>query len=343
MKRIQRNLFRHENGTYYIIRRVGAQQSKKSLGTKDKAVAKGLLRAQRNSGDLFKSPLNNGPQINRPDFLSAVEEHGQNTSFAREKTERNFLQRKRTLLSHCSTWENFQPVSVWKKYDALGFVSAQNQFRWYLRSFVSYCVERGWLSELYQADVGKIRLKRVPPRRVQIPEPEQVRELLLMVEAENRELGQFLRWIAYSGLRLTGAKEVQWEEINFTNSEYVREMKGGQTVVIPLLPEAQSLLLARFEKMGQPSRGPIFDLNDYDIRKLRRLLRNFASGLEVDLEYPHAFRHAFGSVALSSGLSPAEVALLLGHKDGGKLVLSTYGHVIPTQLKSKVSGQSVPL
>lgn len=223
MKRIQRNLYQHENGTYYSIHRVGARQIKKSLGTKDKAAAKSILRSQKSSDHVLPTSA-----VIRPDFLAAVEEHSQNTSFAREKTERNFLQRKRTLISYCSSWENFQPVSIWKKYDSLGYVSAQNQFRWYLRSFVSFCVDHAWLPEVFQADVAKIRLKRVPPRRVQIPEPDQVRDLLLMVEAENHELGQFLRWIAYSGLRLDGAKNVQWNEIDFTAGEYVREMKGGE-------------------------------------------------------------------------------------------------------------------
>ena len=44
---------------------------------------------------------------------------------------------------------------------------------------------------------------------------------------------------------------------------------------------------------------------------------------------PHDLRHHFASILLAAGESVPRVAELLGHADGGALVLSTYGHVIP--------------
>ncbi|MBA3353570.1 MAG: hypothetical protein H0U23_14330 [Blastocatellia bacterium] len=54
------------------------------------------------------------------------------------------------------------------------------------------------------------------------------------------------------------------------------------------------------------------------------------------MEHPHLLRHHFASVAFANGFSAGEVAQMLGHRDGGALALQVYGHVIPTQLKSKV-------
>jgi site-specific recombinase XerD len=281
----------------------------------------------------LEAPIGNS----RPDFLLAVEHYERNTAFGSRETAKNFARRKRTLLKYCGCWSDFQSVAIWKMYDECGYVSAPNQLHWFLRSFVEHCVNRGWLAESDWKEVSKIPRKVVPPRRVQIPASNEVRDLLLMCEAESFELGQFIRWLALSGLRLSGAAGIRWEEINFSAGEYRRKMKGGCEVVIPLLPDALSLLLNRWTSAGKPRAGLVFEMGDYRIKRVRRLLRKYAVGLGLGLTYPHALRHHFASVAFANGFSAGEVAQMLGHKDGGALALQVYGHVIPTQLKMKVA------
>jgi len=43
----------------------------------------------------------------------------------------------------------------------------------------------------------------------------------------------------------------------------------------------------------------------------------------------HDLRHHYASVLIAAGASVVEVAELLGHKDGGALVLKTYAHLFP--------------
>jgi integrase len=281
----------------------------------------------------LEAPIGNS----RPDFLRAVEHYERNTAFGSRETAKNFTRRKRTLLKYCGRWSDFQPVAIWKMYDECGYISAPNQLRWFLRSFVEYCVNRGWLTDSDWKAVCKIPRKVVPPRRVQIPSSTEVRDLLLMCEAESFELGQFIRWLALSGLRLSSAAGIQWQEINFSAGEYRRKMKGGCEVVIPLLPDALSLLVNRWTSAGKPRAGFVFEMGDYRIKRVRRLLRKYAVGLGIGLTYPHALRHHFASVAFANGFSAGEVAQMLGHKDGGALALQVYGHVIPSQLKAKVA------
>ena len=351
MKRISKNLYQHENGTFYTLHRVGSRQFKKSLGTKDKAEAKRLQRQQRlqavtgNGNGSF--PISDPTAIERPSFSKAVEVHEANTAFGSKSTARNLRLRKRTMLRFCSSWEEFQPVSIWKKFDAEGeakkkekgleggWVSAPNQLRWYLHSFSNFCLERGWV--LPNQVSGKIPSKIVPPRRVQIPTPKAVSDLLLMCEAEDAELGSFIRWLTNSGLRLSAAASIRWEDIDFAAGEYHRKMKGGKVVVIPLLPDALRLLRARWVSAGAPSSGLVFSLGDARIKRVRRILRKYAVGLGVNLEHPHLLRHHFASVAFKNGFSPGEVAAMLGHRDGGTLALQVYGHVIADHLKSKVA------
>lgn len=46
---------------------------------------------------------------------------------------------------------------------------------------------------------------------------------------------------------------------------------------------------------------------------------------------PHCIRHTFATVLLSEGVNPKLVATLLGHSPGsGDLIMSTYGHLLPS-------------
>jgi integrase len=351
MKRITKNLYRHENGTFYTLHRVGSRQFKKSLGTKDKALAMRLQRQALLNATVAATAADvaasDPTAVPRPSFLAAAEAHEANTAFGSKDTARNLRLRKRTMLRLCSSWDEFQPVAIWKKFDAEGeakkkekgleggWISAPNQLRWYLRSFSQFCLERGWV--LAAQVNGKIPSKIVPPRRIQIPPAKSVSELLLMCEADDFELGQFIRWLTNSGLRLSGAASIRWEDINFPAEEYRRKMKGGKVVVIPLLPDALSLLRSRWQATGRPNSGPVFSLGDARIKRVRRILRKYALGLGINLEHPHLLRHNFASVAFANGFSAGEVAQMLGHKDGGALALQVYGHVIPSQLKMKVA------
>jgi integrase len=46
-------------------------------------------------------------------------------------------------------------------------------------------------------------------------------------------------------------------------------------------------------------------------------------GRDLDL---HELRHACATLLLERGLAPADVAVRLGHTDGGRLVMTLYGH-----------------
>lgn len=419
MKAIERNLYQHENGTYYALWTVPKalqpglkgknSPKKKSLETKNLNKARSKLRKLLQPGQAINPPLPSVaslcvptatvpsmswlstsvlmPQVNmvysmatpsvlpvsvqtpatqmvaptvvptidssstlliehtpcqapaqaRPPFLEAVQNHQDNTAFGSDDTGRNFQLRQRTMLEYCKDWDDFQPVAIWKKFNALGHVSAPNQLRWYLRSFVEYCCTKEWLDKSYLKAVKSIPLKKVPPRRVKIPPIETTSELLAMCEAEHQECGAFLRFLAVTGQRKTAGNGLRWEEVDFDAKQFWRLVKGGETEYFPMLPEAIDLLKKRHENAGCPRSGLVWGFTDRKLKKATRILKKYAKGLELELDHFHALRHHFASVALDSGMSPADVAKLLGHKDGGVLVLKTYGHIIEKRMAEKVA------
>jgi integrase len=158
-----------------------------------------------------------------------------------------------------------------------------------------------------------------------------VGEFLAMVESEDEDGAAFLRFLGSCGLRLTGARLLNWQAIDFEMKTMTVMMKRKVEKVLPLTPEAYSVLLTH------KGRERPWEFDDAEISKLMKRMKRFAKGYDMDLRYFHAFRHYFASRCLLAGLTVQEVADLLGHSDNGQLVLKTYGHLCREHLKTAVA------
>jgi integrase/recombinase XerC len=152
-----------------------------------------------------------------------------------------------------------------------------------------------------------------------------------MVATEDADGAAFLRFLAATGLRRGGACGLTWRQIDFAAGTMEVRQKGGRFRVIPLSSEALEILRGR-QHLPRP-----WPLGIKELEVLERKMKPFAKGLELDLTTYHSFRHYFASRALMAGLTVQEVSDLLGHSDGGVLVLQTYGHICGARLKNAVA------
>lgn len=278
-------------------------------------------------------------------LAQAVEKHGTTLVLMSKGAEEMAARGKRVVLKYCMGWEDFSPVRIWNAYRKSGvdsprkkeFTSAANHLRWYLRSFVPWAVERGYLPAALEKELEKVRKVKVNPRRIVVPEPAAVDEFLRMIETEDKQGAAFLRFLATSGLRLSGAINLRWRDIDFVREEMMVLQKGGRYISTPMTPEAVAVLRSR-QGQPQPHAGPWACMGEAELAFLKRRMKNFGNGLGVDLTTFHAFRHYFASRCLLSGIGVKEVAALLAHQDGGALVLSTYGHLCASHLRDAVKG-----
>ena len=74
------------------------------------------------------------------------------------------------------------------------------------------------------------------------------------------------------------------------------------------------------------------------VNECRGTLQNAVRELQESEKLPknlhlhhHALRHCWASWAVQSGMDVMSIAYLLGHSDGGVLVLKTYAHLLPGQ------------
>jgi integrase len=233
-----------------------------------------------------------------------------------------------------------KPVAIWNKYRRKGLdgrgevTSAANHLRTFLRQFADWAVREGYLPERVKKEVDGIPLVKINSRRLTPPSGKVVDEYLKMIESEDHLGGQYLRFLATTGLRLSGGLRLSWDRIDLERKEIEAVMKGGRVETLPLTEEALEVLRER-KKQAPTDKCP-FPLSERKIRTLRTKMKKFAKGFGIDLNTIHMLRHYFSTKCLMSGFTVQEVGQLLGHADEGQLVLKTYGHVCDTRLRGLV-------
>lgn len=275
----------------------------------------------------------------KPSLTEALDAHDQQLLFDSGGTQNMIALGRKAILRFSKNWDDFSCIKIWKLYRENGLrkkprkvTAGTNHLLWYFRKFVPWAIEQGYLPASEEAALRKLKKTKVNPRRIRVAESEKLEELLQMVESEDSDGGAYLRFLACAGPRRGGAAGLDWSDIDFTLREATFRQRDGRTEVIPLSDEAIAVLESR------KGRKKPFDMDLKAIERLERRLKRFAKGLDLDITYFHALRHNFASQALVGGLNPKEVAKLLGHRDGGVLVLKTYGHLIEKRLKDAVRG-----
>jgi integrase len=179
------------------------------------------------------------------------------------------------------------------------------------------------------------RLKRLRLRQKALRLPSRD-EFIRFVEAietagapQSKDCANFVRFLAYSGLRKGEAKFVTWRDVDFRRGEITVQgdplngTKNDEVRRVPMIPELRRMLEA--------SRGSRAH-EKADARVLRvfeaeKSMRRAASAIGILHLRHHDLRHLFASTCIESGVDIPTVSRWLGHKDGGALCMKTYGHL----------------
>ena len=173
----------------------------------------------------------------------------------------------------------------------------------------------------------KKKTKITPPTR------EEFAQLVTLLDShgKTRTSGKFVQFLAATGLRLTEARHVKWEDVDFRRGKIritAGEVgtKNGEQRWIPLFPKAKELLESI---KPSPSRlaphRPIFDV----VTAKQALISASTKMGKSEGEHftHHDLRHYFASNAVEKGIDFKVIADWLGHKDGGILAANTYSHL----------------
>jgi integrase len=199
-----------------------------------------------------------------------------------------------------------------------------------LRNVLRAAKEAGLIKE-----VPPIKNSRYVPARKKLVTPEQVEALLTVLpkacQKNGEQVGDYLRFLAYSGAREQEGLHVRWEDVDFRSRRvWFNHTKGGSERHVDFNEALQLHLLDMYARRGpsawlfpSPRRGD----EDRPAETFRYSLKLARAAAGLRGFGFHDLRHFFASYCVMSGVDIKTVAAWLGHKDGGLLVSTVYGHL----------------
>jgi integrase len=190
-----------------------------------------------------------------------------------------------------------------------------------------YCPSR-WnaiVSALRFVTPGASLLKRRRLRIRQFTPPTHAQFSALLVEcdaARRSHAGLVVRFLSFTGLRISEARRLRWPSITPHCIEVAAAIaKNGVARSVPLLPGIDAVLgslraVAGAAGLVLPPGNP------------RKAIASACRRAGIAPLSPHCFRHLFATRCIESGVDIPTVARWLGHQDGGALLSRTYFHLV---------------
>jgi integrase len=181
-------------------------------------------------------------------------------------------------------------------------------------------------------DVKRLGVK---PKELHLPEPDQFKAMLETIETSGagqaKHCADFVRFLAFSGCRLSEAKQVHWADVNtergFITVHSVKTRKANdapKTRNVPIIADMKALLNRLAAKTHSPQ-----DLVCI-VGECEKSLTRACRLLKIPRITHHDLRHLFATRCIEAGVDIPTASRWLGHNDGGALAMRVYGHLRDT-------------
>jgi integrase len=140
-----------------------------------------------------------------------------------------------------------------------------------------------------------------------------------------KESADFVEFLGLAGLGQAEAASLTWDDIDWkanTITTFRHKTKTG--FQIPIYPQVRPLLERRFE-----ASAGVGDENVFSVKNAKKAISSACKRLKLPAYLHRSFRRMFVTRAIELGVDVKVIAEWQGHRDGGKLILSTYSHVRP--------------
>lgn len=168
------------------------------------------------------------------------------------------------------------------------------------------------------------------------PTPEGLQAITGWLRGRNETaVADVVQFLAYTGLRIGEALPLTWDKVNLGEGLVnVQREKRGVNPWVAITPELETML----HEMSARATGELLFPSPFDGSKPRdasavRQRLNAATGkLGLPHVTPHGLRSYYVTQARQSGLTDAEIAMLIGDKTGPAIIAQTYGDLRPDHL-----------
>jgi integrase len=327
------NMVRHVSGTYYLQAKVGGKKIRRSLRTKDLRIAK--IKRDAEMGRLRAALPRAGDSVRtRGDALAVVEVREMGKAHLKPRSREYYADLFRILretlpVSRAVGSVDAVEMAAWwrETTEARSAVQANNLLR-FARAAFQVAVRAMLRGDDPTEELRRMRPKKsgaeVMPSRVDFERL--VADIRGQRKSRSEAMARFVEFLAWSGCRISEAREVRWEVVG---EQWLHVhggeagTKNGEARRVPINPRLRAVL-ERMVASHAPDRpaGPLFVL-----KSPREALAGACRRLGLRHMRVHDLRHLFATQAIESGVDIPTVARWLGHKDGGALAMRTYGHL----------------
>ena len=142
--------------------------------------------------------------------------------------------------------------------------------------------------------------------------------------ADAKDSADFIEFLGLAGLGQAEASALTWGDIDWRSERITTfRHKTESGFAIPLYPQLRPLLERLKKDRNLPPDESVFKIRDG-----KKALAGACKRSGLPAYSQRAFRRMFITRAIQKGIEVKVIAEWQGHKDGGKLILGTYSHVM---------------
>jgi integrase len=334
------NLIRHKSGRYYARAFAGGKEVWRSLKTSHFSVAEARL-AEFLKEHRARRKNSNGEVSAKMTFSEAAAIHLRNLDDNLNIKPRTRDYWREVLAALVKSWAGLNETEVRKisqadcKKWANAYAKSASPTRYnntlaVLRHVLNVAVETG---VIYSNPAAIVKRAAVRGKQISLPTIDKFNALIAEMRAghgrDSVNCADLASGLAYTGCRIGEAREITWRDVDFDAGEIVVRgdpktgTKNWELRRVPLIPDARALLEGmRSERSGEPLEAKVFR-----VRECQKSIDRAAKKIAIDRIVHHDLRHLFGTRCIESGVDVPTVSRWLGHKDGGALLMKTYGHL----------------
>jgi integrase len=171
------------------------------------------------------------------------------------------------------------------------------------------------------------------PKELTLPEPEQFEAIVKAIETagarQSKDCADLVRFLAFSGCRISEAKQVLWQDVDFERGEIrVHNAKRSKTTsahdlrFVPIITAMRELLERLHADQKPKPTDRVCVLGECE-----KSLTNACKKVGASRITHHDLRHLFATRCIEAGVDIPTVSRWLGHVDGGALAMKVYGHL----------------
>jgi integrase len=334
------NLIRHKSGRYYARAFAGGKEVWRSLKTSHFSVAEARL-AEFLKEHRARRKNSNGEVSAKMTFSEAAAIHLRNLDDNLNIKPRTRDYWREVLAALVKSWPRLNETEVRKigqpdcKKWANGYAKSASATRYnntlaILRHVLNVAVETG---VIYSNPAAIVKRAAVRGKQISLPTIDKFNALIAEMRAghsrDSVNCADFAEGLAFTGFRVGEAGEVTLRDVDFDAGETVVRgdaktgTKNWELRRVPLIPDARAL----FQRMLSERAGESLDAKLFRVRECQKALNRACKKVGTDRITHHDLRHLFATRCIESGVDVPTVSRWLGHKDGGALLMKTYGHL----------------